>query len=70
MITRKDWNSLSARTRREAAKVIFHHMSDEFKEEMSQEWHHNNDTWHDILFKSLSWTKDRKQVKAVVGLGL
>lgn len=69
MITRKDWNSLSPMTRRTATKVVFHPMSDEFQEQMAEEWHHDNDTWHRLLFSSLSWTKDKQQIKAIVGLG-
>lgn len=69
MITRKDWNNLSPLTRRRAAKIIFFNMGEEFQNEMSEEWHHDIDTWHKTLFGSLYWDKDKSRVKAAVELG-
>jgi len=69
MITRKDWNNLSPITRRRAAKMVFFNMGEEFQNNMAEEWHHNNDNWHSLLFGSLYWNKDKSEVKVVVGLG-
>ena len=69
MITRKDWNALTPHTRRVAAKLVFHHMGEEFQQEMGEEWHHNNDKWHEILFQSIYWRSDKQGIKVIVGLG-
>lgn len=69
MITRKDWNNLSPITRRRAARIVFFNMSEEFQNQMSEEWHHDNDIQHKALFTSLYWNKDKSAVKAVVELG-
>lgn len=66
MITRKDWNDLNPYTRNKAAKLVFFNMGEEFQAEMAEEWHHYNDKWHDILFSSLYWTKDRQSIKVSV----
>lgn len=68
MITKKDWNSLPKRTRETAVAIVFNHMFDnlDFMQEMSEEWHHDNDKWHAILFSSLYWdNKEKTRIKAI-----
>lgn len=65
MISRKDWNALNPTARQRAAKLVFWNMGEDFQNQMSEEWHHNNDQFHDILFKSLYWVTPQRSLKVV-----
>ena len=70
MISRKDWNSLSPSTRQRVAKLVFHNAGEDFQREMAEEWHHNNDNWHELLFKSLYWVTPNKELKVVIAFNV
>lgn len=70
MISRKDWNNLSPSTRQRAAQLVFHNAGEDFQREMSEEWHHNNDNWHELLFKSLYWVVPNKELKVVISFNV
>lgn len=65
MISRKDWNALKPIARKRAVEVVFFNMPEDFQNKMAEEWHHNNDPFHDTLFKSLYWVRPGKELKVV-----
>lgn len=68
MITKKEWNALSERTRKRIVSIVYAPMSNEFQEEMVEPWHHHNDTWHDLIFSSCYWYNDKKCIKVCVNI--
>ncbi len=68
MISRKDWNNLPALTRLKAAKLVFYNMGDEFQNNMAEEWHHNNDKFHEVLFQSIYWNKDKRSIRVIANV--
>lgn len=65
MISRKDWNALTPDARKRAVEIVFHGMSEDFQAHMAEEWHHNNDGMHEVLFKALYWVTPNKELKVV-----
>lgn len=43
MLTLKDWNSLDSGRRKRIVSIFFSNMSEEFREDISQPFHHNFD---------------------------
>lgn len=68
MITKKFWNSLSPAKRKGIVDVVFFNMSEDFRKELSKEFHHNFDykskgeeldgEWYKILFSRCTLQKD------------
>lgn len=69
MITKKLWNSLSPSKRKGIVDRAFFNMSEGFKKELSNEFHHNFDYkskgseldghWYKLLFSMCTLQKDR-----------
>jgi len=68
-MTLKDWNNLSIWKRRSIVNVFFWNMSEEFKRDIAQEFHHNfnwpgeegtnqEGRWYEIMLKNCKMDKN------------
>lgn len=67
MLPLKVYNNLPINKRRQIARIIFGHMSDEFIDRMSEPFHHNFDYddghWYKLMLDHCTYNKEKKQVK-------
>ena len=72
MLSLKVYNSLPYSKRKQLAKLVFHHMSDEFVEEMSQPFHHDFEheggDWYKTLLSHLSLIRDGQWIKVTFSI--
>lgn len=75
MITKKTWNSLSEGRRKRIVDFAFYNMGEEFRNEISKEFHHNfnykskgselDGHWYQLLFSRCTLLKDGR-IKATL----
>lgn len=74
MLPLKVFNSLPANKRKQIARIVFGHMSEDFIMQMSMPFHHNFDYedghWYRLMLDHCSYSKEKKQIKVTITLQL
>jgi len=66
MLPLKMYNSLSHRQRKQIARTVFSHMSEDFINQMTEPFHHNFDYsdghWYKLMLDHCSYNKEKKLI--------
>ena len=72
MLSLKIFNELPYRKRKDIARLVFGHMSNDFVEEMAKPYHHNFDKdgghWYKLMLDHCTYNKEKKIIKITFNL--
>lgn len=72
MLPLKVYNSLPYGKRKQIVDIVYNHMSDDFKTEMCEQFHHNfnysGGHWYKTMLSCCTYNKEKKLINVTIGI--